>query len=106
VQTYVPSSEVREQYPLAINLEVARESDVRKDRVGQIFPNFPPTCRLAELMGREPVAARPGGSNQAQSTPVVSSVGGADLNWRTAVTLVRPQASQPTQACEDREPAF
>jgi hypothetical protein len=92
VQTYVPSSEVREQYPLAINLEVARESGVelRLDRVGPTFPNLPPTCRLAELMGREPVAARPGGSNQAQSTPVASSVGGADLNWRTAVALVRP----------------
>jgi len=90
VQTYVPRSEVREQHPLAINLEADRESGVRKDRVGPTFPNFPPTCRLAKLMGREPVAARPGGSNQAQSTPVASSVGGADLNWRTAVALVRP----------------
>jgi len=83
-------SEVREQHPIAINLEADRESGVRKDRVGPTFPNFPPTCRVAELMGRESVAARPGGSNQAQSTPVACSVGGADLNWRTAVALVRP----------------
>jgi hypothetical protein len=76
VQTYVPSSEVREPHPLAINLEVARESGVRKGRVGPTFPTFPPTWRLAKLMGREPVAARSGGSNQAQSTPVASSVGG------------------------------